>query len=156
MTSKPLERAPLKIALRQGAESDTPWLYQTFKRTMREYIDRTWGWDELLQSHSFADILPAKSFIIAAHKRRDVAALNVREKTDHLWLEMILVLPELQGHGIGKQLLEHAQALARMAEKPLRLSVLRVNPAQHFYRHMGFVDSGDDEWSFKMEWLDQA
>ncbi|MGJ8688180.1 MAG: GNAT family N-acetyltransferase [Gammaproteobacteria bacterium] len=144
---------PQTLELRQGSQADMPWLYQTFKRTMQEFIDGTWGWDELLQSHSFYENLPAKSFAIASVSRTDVAALNLREKTDHLWLEMVLVLPEHQGSGYGRQLLEHAQDLASHAQKPLRLSVLKLNPAQEFYRKMGFEDSSSDQWSHKMQWL---
>lgn len=129
-----------------------PWLYETFKRTMQEFIDSTWGWDELLQRHSFTDHLPAKTFSIASINRVDVAALNLREKPDHLWIEMVLVPPEHQGRGYGRYLLEHAQSLANNAQKPLRLSVLKINPAQEFYRKMGFTDCGTDQWSYKMQW----
>lgn len=141
------------LKLREGGEADMPWLYETFKLTMQEFIDRTWGWDELMQSHSFADNLPAKTFAIASVSDIDVGALNLREKSDHLWLEMVLVLPEYQGNGYGRQLLEHAQKLARNSNKPLRLSVLKLNPAQQFYQKMGFEQSSADQWSVKMQWL---
>ena len=137
--------------MRKGEPKDMGWLYQTFKVTMQRFIQETWGWDELLQEHSFHDNLPAKSFTIATLDG-DVGALNLREKTDHLWLEMLLVLPEYQGRGIGRQMLEHAQREARKAQKPLRLSVLKLNPAHGFYRHMGFEQSALDQWSYKMQW----
>lgn len=140
------------IQLRLGKETDMPWLYQSFKRTMQIYIQRTWGWDELLQSHSFHHHLPARSFTIASLSERDVGALNLREKPDHLWLEMLLVPPEHQGQGIGRYLLEHAQKMAQQVHKPLRLSVLKLNPAQEFYRHLGFAPAEEDRWSMRMQW----
>lgn len=139
------------IPMRQGQPTDMDWLYQTFKRTMQDFIAQTWGWDELLQEHSFYD-LPAKSFAIATLAGSDVGAFNLREKTDHLWLEMVLVLPEYQGRGFGRLMLEQAQGQARKAQKPLRLSVLKLNPAHDFYRHMGFEQSDFDKFSFKMQW----
>lgn len=139
------------IPMRQGQSADMDWLYQTFKGTMQDFIAQTWGWDELLQEHSFFD-LPAKSFAIATLAGGDVGALNLREKADHLWLEMVLVLPEYQGRGIGRLMLEYAQGQARKAQKPLRLSVLKLNPAHDFYRHMGFEQSAFDKYSFKMQW----
>lgn len=140
------------IRLRLGQEADLPWLYQSFKRSMQVYIERTWGWDELLQSHSFHDNLPARSFTIASIAGEDVGALNLREKTDHLWLEMLLVPPEYQGQGIGRHLLQHAQNRSQHLNKPLRLSVLKLNPAQEFYRHMGFTEAEEDRWSKRMQW----
>ncbi|MCB1665991.1 MAG: GNAT family N-acetyltransferase [Pseudomonadales bacterium] len=144
---------PLRnIQLRLGQETDMAWLYQSFKRTMQIYIQRTWGWDELLQSHSFHHHLPARSFTIASISGGDVGAFNLREKPDHLWLEMLLVPPEHQGQGIGRHLLEHAQHMALQANKPLRLSVLKLNPAQEFYRHLGFAPAEEDRWSMRMQW----
>ena len=140
------------IQLRLAQETDMRWLYESFKRTMQLYIQKTWGWDELLQHHSFHDNLPARSFIIASVAGGDVGALNLREKTDHLWLEMLLVPPEHQGQGIGRHLLEYAQDMARRVNKPLRLSVLKLNPAQEFYRHMGFTAAEEDRWSLRMLW----
>tara|TARA_R100001377_G_scaffold82050_1_gene62017 strand:+ start:2400 stop:2885 length:486 start_codon:yes stop_codon:yes gene_type:complete len=140
------------ISMRQGQPADMEWLYQTFKITMQSFIAQTWGWDELLQEHSFYENLPAKSFAIATLAERDVGALNLREKTDHLWLEMVLVLPDYQGRGIGRFMLEYAQRQARKAQKPLRLSVLKLNPAHDFYQHMGFERSAVDQWSYKMQW----
>lgn len=144
------------FVLRLGQRDDMAWLYTTFKRTMQSYIEDTWGWDEVLQSHSFQDLLPARSFYIASAAHGDIGALNLREKSDHLWLEMLLVPPEFQGQGIGRQLLEWAQRQASAADKPLQLSVLKLNPAQDFYRHLGFVSTQEDRWSLKMQWAAEA
>jgi len=141
-----------RIVMRQGELADMAWLYQTFKQTMQSFIAQTWGWDELLQEHSFYENLPAKTFSIATVDQWDMGALNLREKADHLWLEMVLVLPEFQGQGIGRFMLEYAQEQARKAQKPLRLSVLKLNPAHSFYRHMRFEQSAFDQWSYKMQW----
>jgi GNAT superfamily N-acetyltransferase len=139
------------IRFRKATRADMDWLYQTFKLTMQDYIQQTWGWDELLQQHAFHDNLPASSFTIASHKGVDIGAYSVQEKSDHLWLEMVLVLPDLQNQGLGSTLLRRAQENAAAKHKPLRLSVLKVNPAQRFYKRLGFQETGEDTWSFKME-----
>lgn len=140
------------ISMRQGQPTDMGWLFQTFKHTMKDFISETWGWDELIQEHSFYENLPAKSFAIATLDGHDAGALNLREKTDHLWLEMVLVLPEFQGKKIGRSILEYAQRKACKSQKPLRLRVLKINPAHNFYRHMGFEQNGFDQWSYNMQW----
>lgn len=142
----------LRLRFRSATRPDMDWLYQTFKLTMRDYIQQTWGWDELLQQHSFHDNLPAASFTIASRNGADIGAYSVQEKSDHLWLEMVLMLPELRNQGLGGTLLRRAQEAAAAKGKPLRLSVLKVNPAQRFYNRLGFQVTGEDPWSVKMEW----
>lgn len=128
------------------------WLYETFKTTMEGYIETTWGWNELFQQHSFHDNLPPSSFIIASVNADDVGAFSILEKNDHLWLEMIIVLPKYQSKGLGRTLLEKTQHTANEKQKPLRLSVLKLNPARDFYTHLGFHSNDEDTWSIKMEW----
>ncbi len=54
-------------------------------------------------------------------------------------LHKIYLLPETQGKGIGRLLIEKAEALAREnGSEVLRLNVNRHNVAQHFYKKMGF------------------
>jgi len=142
-----------RARLRKAARSDMDWLYATFKRTMQDFIERTWGWNELFQQHGFIENLPPGSFVILRDNDEDVGACSILEKADHLWLEMVLVVPEHQKRGLGGELVRHAQSLATQKHKPLRLSVLRINPAQHFYRHQGFTHYAEDDWSLKLQWV---
>lgn len=141
-----------RARFRKAARSDMDWLYATFKRTMQDFIEKTWGWNELFQQHGFLENLPPGSFVILRDSGEDVGACSIVEKSDHLWLEMVLVVPEHQGRGLGGELVRHAQGFATQKRKPLRLSVLRINPAQHFYTHQGFTHYADDDWSLKLQW----
>ncbi len=140
------------INFRKAEKSDMDWLYETFKATMSDYIEKTWGWNELFQQHGFYDNLPPSSFIIATTSAEDVGAYSILEKNDHLWLEMVIVPFLHQGKGLGRTLVEKAQQSAKEKQKPLRLSVLKINPARDFYLHLGFESNGEDTWSSKMEW----
>jgi N-acetylglutamate synthase-like GNAT family acetyltransferase len=46
---------------------------------------------------------------------RMVALIETEARAGHYWIENIAVLPELQGKGLGKRLLAHAEMLAREA-----------------------------------------
>ena len=46
---------------------------------------------------------------------RIVALIETEPREGHLWIENIAVLPDWQGHGLGKRLLAHAEELARAA-----------------------------------------
>lgn len=47
-----------------------------------------------------------------------VALIETEAREGHTWIENIAVLPEWQGKGLGKQLLAHAEDLARAAGLP--------------------------------------
>jgi N-acetylglutamate synthase-like GNAT family acetyltransferase len=140
------------LQLRTATKDDSEWLYDTFTSTMRDYIEKTWGWDELMQRHSFEQNLPPASFLIASINNEDIGAYSVLEKHDHLWLEIALIAVNKQGAGFGRRLLHEIQQRASAIQKPIRLSVLKINPACHFYERIGFAIDDQDKWSFKMSW----
>lgn len=41
-----------------------------------------------------------------------VGVLELVREPDHLWVENVAVAPDRQGHGLGRRLLDHAEALA--------------------------------------------
>ncbi|MDX1491525.1 MAG: GNAT family N-acetyltransferase [Pseudohongiellaceae bacterium] len=148
----PIGLAQSVLQLRSATSEDIDWLYDTFKTTMGEYIEKTWGWDELLQRHSFEQNLPPASFLIASINDEDLGACSLIEKRDSLHLEIALIIEEKQGQGIGRQLLLEIQQRARAIHKPILLSVLKINPAVRFYKRLGFEVYDQDQWSFKMRW----
>lgn len=54
-------------------------------------------------------------------------------------LQKIYLLPELQGKGLGKKLIEAVEEkVCEEGGKVLELNVNRYNPARAFYEHLGF------------------
>lgn len=61
-------------------------------------------------------------------------------------IHKIYVLPQTQGKGIGKMLIEKAEALAQENHsKALSLNVNRYNNAQEFYKKIGFEITGEED-----------
>lgn len=145
--------ALLESTIRRGRSSDEQWLFQLFKSTMQDFIDAAWGWQELFQKEGFVTSLPAKNFFILESNDEPIACLHTTDKADHLLLDMILVEPSWQQQGYGTQLMSLAMQEAEQKEKPIRLSVLKSNPAVKFHQKIGFNITDEDEHSFHMEWL---
>ena len=55
-----------------------------------------------------------------------------------LHLAWMAIVPDGQGRGLGRALVEHCQRLALQASKPLTLQVLQGNPAVRLYERCGF------------------
>jgi len=142
----------VEFKIRQAGISDEAWLYALYCSTMRAHIEKTWGWVDEFQENGFKTNLHPAKFKIVVVNGEDVGAYLVNDVSDHYWLEMLLVAPEIQKCGLGTAIVSSLQHASTKGGKPLRLSVLKVNPAKAFYSRMGFHVYDEDDAFFKMAW----
>ena len=142
----------IETKIRKGSAADEQWLFNLFKETMQNFIDGAWGWEELFQKEGFATSLPAKNFLILESENTPIACLHASKKADHLFLDMILVEPAFQRQGFGSQLISLIMQEAKNANMPIRLSVIKANPAVRFHQNLGFEIIEEDEHSYRMQW----
>ena len=65
-------------------------------------------------------------------------------------LPAIAISPEMQGQGLGAGLLRDLFATAAGHGLPIRLQVLRFNPARHLYERLGFAVVGETPTHYLM------
>lgn len=138
---------------RRGNADDEEWLFELFRKTMQPYIAAAWGWEELLQREGFVTSLPARGFQVLEYSDNRVGSYHVSRQPGHLLLDMILVEPQCQRQGFGSLMMAHLQEQARSLALPIRLRVLRSNPAISFHQRCGFSIADGDEHSLDMQWL---
>jgi len=143
---------PPPYALRPVTEADFDWLWALKQRTMRPYVEQTWGvWDEGVQDIYFRQgFLPEKLRIIVA-AGRDAGLLEVDRSGGEIFLRRIEIAPEFQGRGLGTAVVADLAAEARAARRPLRLQVLRVNPARRLYARLGLRVVGESPTHLQMQ-----
>lgn len=142
------------LQLRKGVKDDQDWLFDLFRLTMQNYIDKAWGWDELMQREGFVTSLPVRNFQILLCDNERVGSYHLTDRADHLLLDMILVTPERQREGFGRYLMEQIKENSRSRSKPVQLSVLKTNPAVQFHLASGFQLVAEDPHSYRMTWSD--
>lgn len=81
---------------------------------------------------------------------RPVGLWKLWRQPEAWWILQVQLLPEAQGQGIGAALVRGLQAEARAASMPLKLKVLKTNPALRLYQRLGFVVVGEDALSWEM------
>jgi GNAT superfamily N-acetyltransferase len=135
----------LNITVRPATESDRDFLCTVQELCMRAYAERTWGkWIP----EPFDNFRPEIHQIIQCDGK-EIGCIAVIDEPEALMLEKLYILPGHQGRGIGTWLLEGLIERARAAGKPIRLRVLRVNPARRLYERNGFqIDRSTDERHF--------
>ena len=77
--------------------------------------------------------------------------LDVVDRDDHVLLANVVLLPGFHGRGLGTRLLRRVLAHADARGVPVRLTVLRPNPARRLYERLGFVRTKEDEQRVWME-----
>lgn len=147
--------AMAKLSYRKAQTWEMDWAYHIFKTGMQSYITQTWGWNELFQEHSFFENIPASSFTIASldsedYGRVDIGGYCLKDKGEHLYLEMLLIDEAWQRQGLGSEIMTVLLDQALEQQLPIRLSVLKVNPAASFYQSLGFTIENEDDIRYRM------
>jgi ribosomal protein S18 acetylase RimI-like enzyme len=141
----------LQYQTRPADHRDEPFLYACYKRTMRRYVERTWGWNEEFQRASFIEHLPWQRFQIIMVGSIAAGAACVLDTPSAIDLEMIIIDPKFQRMGIGSEFLANLLRHARKNQRRIKVRVLKVNPARALYERLGFVVVGEDAGTVEMQ-----
>jgi GNAT superfamily N-acetyltransferase len=133
-------------SLRSSTADDASFIYDVIETTMRSHVEATWGaWlPERVRNESEADAIDPLTRIIQVGGQ-DCGVFYVETRATELWVQMLFVLPEFQRRGVGRCLLAQVQEAAKEAHLPVRLRVMRVNPARNYYDQLGFVSFKEDK-----------
>ncbi|HEY7404292.1 MAG TPA: GNAT family N-acetyltransferase [Candidatus Angelobacter sp.] len=88
---------------------------------------------------------------IIEHEGASIGRLMVLRKPDSVLLVDIALLPEFRGQGIGGDMIRELIQQCNQQKLPLRLQVLRLNPAQRLYERLGFKTTAEDQMYLQME-----
>lgn len=137
----------IAYAFRPATPADAEFVYRLNELTMRRYVEQTWGaWDEDFQRTFFKQhFSPEENEIIVAGPD-SIGVRSIIRRPECLFLANIQLLPEWQGRGIGREILE------RLLENEPRveLEVQKVNPARRLYERLGFAIVGETETHYQL------
>ena len=135
-----------QIILRPASSDDAAFALHVTEACMRTYAEQTWGnWN------GRADFNPVSDEIIQL-AGTDIGLIGVERHWDHWFLSKLYLLPVYQNRSLGSCLLQRLTQEAGLAQVPLRLTVLEVNPARYFYERHGFVLTHTISPRHHMEW----
>jgi GNAT superfamily N-acetyltransferase len=128
-----------RITFRPTTQADEAFAFRVRETTMRCYVMETWGsWNaDEARAQVNEDILSSRSKIIVIDGQ-DAGLLRVDEFDTYIHIDQLFILPEFQNQGFGRIILVQTLEQAKSLGLPLRLWVLRVNPAGAFYQRLGF------------------
>lgn len=142
----------VSIVLRLANLADSEFAYGVLCKTIRPYAEQTFGiWQEAHVRSVLAGNISAGVTKIIMAVAKPVGILTVKELETHFQLDQLFVLPEYQRNGIGTELVRQILQRAKHLEVPVRLRVLRVNPAKRLYERMGFLVTSEEPERFYMQ-----
>lgn len=141
------------LSYRRATARDMPWAYQLFRTGMKDYIEQTWGWDEVFQHHSFMENIPPARFTVINNEVQDIGGYCLkRVDGSHLQLELLIIAPVWRKQGLGTLVMQELMRQASKGRLPLQLKVLKTNPAITFYRRLGFAIHEEDRDRYCLSW----
>lgn len=151
-----------KPALRPAVPADQEFLFQLYAATRRQEI-AAFGWNAAQQDAFLRMQFKAQqqwyatAYADADHQivmldDQAVGRTLVQRKPEAATLVDIALLPDYRGRGLGESLLRDLLEACRAAQVPMRLQVLKTNPAQRLYERLGFRSTGEDQMYLQMEW----
>jgi putative hydrolase of the HAD superfamily len=141
----------VSYVLRHATEADLPLMYRTHCLGLGPYITQIRGWDEAREHEYFLRRFSATECQTILVEGELAGWFRTEDNADHFCLDYIVLAPEHQRKGIGGQIVMDLLRRARERGVPLKLNVLRVNPAKTLYERLGFREVGGDEHRFFME-----
>lgn len=138
--------------LRLAEKEDTEFLFESYKITLKPYVEWAWGWDENFQRIGFHKHHPFASFQVISVAGERAGALYVEDQENHNHIKMIFLLPKFQNTGIGSNIFQQEMARAKKLNKKLTLKVIRTNRAKLLYERLGFSVVEENEATYHMEY----
>lgn len=159
MSNEPIHPEPeTSVTLRAATPDDEPFLFEVFASTrLDEFRFLEEQQKQALirmqynaQRFQYDEGFPQAESRIILLDDRPAGRMLVDESEREFVLIDIALLPEHRKLGIGTQLLKKLLHRAVVARKPVRLHVLKSNPALHLYERLGFLRVGDDSMYLEM------
>jgi ribosomal protein S18 acetylase RimI-like enzyme len=146
------------VALRAVTPDDEPFLFEVFAATRLDefrFLEEQQKQSLIrmqynAQRFQYDEGFPQAESRIILLDDRPVGRMLVDESEREFVLVDIALLPQHRKSGIGTQLLKELLNRAVVARKPIRLHVLKSNPALRLYERLGFSRVADESMYLEM------
>jgi ribosomal protein S18 acetylase RimI-like enzyme len=156
-----MQAKAMTISLRPFRADDQEFLYQLYASTRLHEI-AGFGWPAAQQEmflrmqfnaqyHSYEAAYEHAEHQIVEQDGKPVGRIMVVWQKDFALLVDIALLAEHRGRAIGGDLLRDLIQQCVRKKVPLRLQVLKTNPALRLYQRLGFATTGEDQMYIQME-----
>ncbi|OJJ19201.1 hypothetical protein BKI52_20530 [marine bacterium AO1-C] len=135
------------LAYRTAQTQDIEYLLWLRKQTMTTYLEQA-GIATTDEAHLLRIHYQFENAQVILWKNEPIGLLKLVKGQDIWEIVQFQLAPKNQGQGIGRQVLASVLEAANSNQIPVKLSVLKQNPAKRLYEKMGFKSTHEDEESY--------
>jgi GNAT superfamily N-acetyltransferase len=144
--TKSCEADAIRLIPTLGGAVDRQALFELYKLSLHDYIDRTFGWDENFQQERFDMSYPDSECTSITIGSATAGYFALRNEVEAVHLSLLLLQPEFRNRGIGREVMQTLMSRAAEFNQPLNLSCFLCNTrAMRFYQKLGFSVVTKDE-----------
>jgi ribosomal protein S18 acetylase RimI-like enzyme len=151
----------MTVSLRPFRADDQEFLFRLYAGTRIHEI-APFGWPEAqqqaflrmqfgAQQRWYESVYAGAEHQIVEQDGVSIGRLMVLRQPPAVTLVDIALLPEHRGRGIGGDLIRQLIRQCDQEKLPLRLQVLKGNPALRLYERLGFARTSEDQMYIQME-----
>lgn len=151
----------MNTSLRPFTPQDQEFLFQLYVDVRRQEVS-AWGWSQQqqdmflrmqfnAQQSWYQEMYKGAEHQIIECEAQPVGRIMVMRAADFTNLVDIALLAEYRGHGIGGKLIGALLEQSDRDRIPVRLRVLKTNPARRLYQRLGFVPTGENDVYLQMD-----
>lgn len=140
--------------LRAARPDDQAQIYHLKAQSVRPYVDKIWGWDEVFQRQDFVrDFQAIEHFQVIEVGGNFAGFLQASFLDPHYEIQEFHLLPAYRGKGIGAQILRQLQETCTAQGQTIRIGCFRENQrAKALYEKLGFVETSETDTHFILEY----
>ena len=128
----------LGFTARKLESSDYELIYSNHVESMRDHIERIYGWEDEKQKEIFKSRFEINNQFVVFDSDVLVARIVIERKKDGFFLDVIEISKNYRGRGFGIRLIE-----ASSGGESISVEVYKKSPAINFYLRNGFKASGE-------------
>ena len=128
----------MHYTLRDARPADCDAMMHIGHDGIKPYVEQLWRWNPAEQQEAFRKQFEPKWITIIQVDGQDVGYFKLQPKADHTFLAGIYIDASHRQSGLGTKVLSDIIKRHQASHHPLRLQVLKANPAHRLYRRLGF------------------
>lgn len=136
---------PSGIEFVPASQTDARMLATLRVEAMRESLEAVGRFDPERARNRFLNSFDPLSTTKILRTDELVGFFAVKARPDHILLDHLYIVGNMQGSGLGSKVMNLIKAQAMDASLPIQLCALKGSPANAFYRHHGFELQSFDE-----------
>ena len=140
----------MPIALRPALNQDFDYCRQLYFGEMKWIIEKL-HLDEAAQETSFRKYWDPVQVRIIQFDGVDIGWLQTFTEDNELFVAQMFVDHQFQRRGIGTEVTKRLIGEAARCNQPVRLNVVKINPARRLYERLGFQVIHEDDRKFYMK-----